>query len=234
MSIATTLHKTATGNYWLPDAPQCGICTDIREGRVYDAYVVDALRPYIKPGSTVVDLGACYGQMSVIFSSLVWTLGKVVAVEANKDLFEIVEHNLKENNCVQAQAIHAAAWYKSGDVLKFPNANLNHPQYKCYGCWGLAAAPIFGSHDVPALAVDDLHLGDVSAIKVDVQGADLHAMRGCVETIWRCRPAIIYEIEPQLTEALGTPVQAYDEFVKSINYVVAKQFGNWNFLILPA
>ena len=48
---------------------------------------------------------------------------------------------------------------------------------------------------VPTLALDDLHLTDVTAIKVDVEGAEEEMLRGALDTLRRCRPVLSVEIE---------------------------------------
>jgi len=237
--IETKLFKTRTGEFHLPvDAPNCGMCTEIIEGGVYDKEIVDALLYYIRPHSTVVDAGACYGQMSVIFSRMVGPSGSVVAIEANHDLYEIVLKNIVENQCPVRSAgegavLHAAAWDVGGIDLLFPNADIKNTPYQCYGCWGLAMKSSLGYHKVKSLAIDDLHLDNVSAIKIDVQGADLRALRGCVDTIRRCKPVIVYEYEPQFSEELGCKEEEYAEFVKDIGYVVKAEVKPRNYLIMP-
>ena len=48
---------------------------------------------------------------------------------------------------------------------------------------------------VPTLTLDSLHLTDVTAIKIDVEGAEEEVLRGALDTLRRCRPVISVEIE---------------------------------------
>jgi FkbM family methyltransferase len=48
---------------------------------------------------------------------------------------------------------------------------------------------------VPVLRLDDIGLTDVSAIKIDVEGAELEMLRGARSTLQNCRPSLSIEIE---------------------------------------
>jgi FkbM family methyltransferase len=48
---------------------------------------------------------------------------------------------------------------------------------------------------VPLLRLDDTGLRDVSAIKIDVEGAELEVLRGAWEILQNCRPILSVEIE---------------------------------------
>jgi hypothetical protein len=64
-------------------------------------------------------------------------------------------------------------------------ASLEHPQ------------TTDGTHEivVPVMPLDDLELTDVGLLKVDVEGHELAVLRGAVETITRCRPSLVVEVE---------------------------------------
>ena len=70
-------------------------------------------------------------------------------------------------------------------------------------------------------------------MKVDVQGSDLFAMQGAVETIKRNKMPILFEFEQQFQEQFGTTFQDYVEFVDSIGYKFASTVNLTNYLIVP-
>ncbi|BCZ23084.1 FkbM family methyltransferase [Mycobacterium senriense] len=51
------------------------------------------------------------------------------------------------------------------------------------------------SIDVPVRRLDDVHLGDIGLIKIDVEGHELAVLHGATETLTRHRPAIVVEAE---------------------------------------
>ena len=48
---------------------------------------------------------------------------------------------------------------------------------------------------VPTIRLDSLGFTDVTAIKIDVEGAEEETLRGALETLRRCRPVLSIEIE---------------------------------------
>jgi FkbM family methyltransferase len=74
---------------------------------------------------------------------------------------------------------------------------------------------------VPMLRLDDLALPDVTAIKLDAEGAELEVLHGAAATLRRCRPVLSIEIEerhrPGSTRAVpawlaGLGYQGFFEF----------------------
>jgi FkbM family methyltransferase len=85
---------------------------------------------------------------------------------------------------------------------------------------------------VPLMRLDDLALPDVTAVKLDAEGAEAEVIRGAATTLRRCRPVLSIEIEerhrpgstravPALLEGLGyqgffelwgewRPIRAFD------------------------
>lgn len=47
---------------------------------------------------------------------------------------------------------------------------------------------------VPTIRIDDLALPECNLIQLDVEGYEIHALRGAVETIHKCRPVIVVEL----------------------------------------
>jgi FkbM family methyltransferase len=60
------------------------------------------------------------------------------------------------------------------------------------------------SGKVPALLLDDLKLGVCDLLCLDVEGYELRAVRGALETIERCRPVISVEINKCIERAGDT------------------------------
>ena len=52
----------------------------------------------------------------------------------------------------------------------------------------------FGWGNVPVMAIDDFMLTDVDLIQLDIEGAELHALRGAEGTIDQCKPVISVEL----------------------------------------
>jgi len=82
-----------------------------------------------------------------------------------------------------------AAWDETTRLdLSDPNGKVSG------GSTRALAAAADSSGDVSAVPLDDLLAGTrVDLVKLDVEGADLHALRGMAATLARCRPALLIE-----------------------------------------
>lgn len=54
-------------------------------------------RSLVKPGMNVLELGACYGEFTVLLDHLVGPNGKLVSVEGTPNIFKILEKNIEIN-----------------------------------------------------------------------------------------------------------------------------------------
>jgi len=62
---------------------------------------------------------------------------------------------------------------------------------------------------VPVRRLDDFALADVTAIKLDAEGAEYEILRGARETLQRCRPVLTLELEERHREGSTHAVPAY-------------------------
>jgi FkbM family methyltransferase len=89
------------------------------------------------------------------------------------------------------------------------------------GLSGLRRTPLVGKRDavetitVATARLDDLLPPDrpVALLKIDVEGAELQALRGALGTIRRWRPTVIFEYEPLTAAAYGTTAPMLHAFV---------------------
>lgn len=227
-----SLHETETGRWWLPD----GVETDIviqamRAGRVFEPEVVETVARYSRPGSVILDVGSNFGQMAVLFSRITGPEGTVHAFEADPFTFELLQKNIAENSCAHNIIAHPGAiWHESGLSLIYPEPDFS--RFGSFGSFGIDPRASEGRR-VESLTIDSLDIqGDVSVIKVDVQGSDLNALRGAVQTIERCKPAIIFEYEVTLQEQFGTCLADYEALIADIGYRIEQRFAH-NYIILP-
>jgi FkbM family methyltransferase len=152
-------------------------------------------------------------------------------LEADDYIFYVLEQNIKANNCQNIQPIFGAVYNKTGKVMIYPVQDFD--KFICYGSFGLDPNTTEG-RQVQTIAIDDLKIDrEVSFMKVDVQGSDLFAMQGAIETIKKYRMPIIFEFEQQFQKQFNTCFQDYLDFIASINYKVEEVVDNINYLIVP-
>lgn len=69
--------------------------------------------------------------------------------------------------------------------------------------------------NVPIKMLDDFGFEDVDLIKIDVEGHELKVLQGAVETIKKCKPVMIIEVEQR---HIDFPIQDVFNFITDIGY----------------
>lgn len=84
-----------------------------------------------------------------------------------------------------------------------------------------------GDIDVFSMTIDSLQLETVSLIHLDVEGYELHALRGAADTIRRTRPTLAVEISQDEEET--------KRFIESLNYklIYSKVGYSANYIYIP-
>lgn len=157
----------------------------------------------LTPGMTIVDGGANNGQYTLIAALAVGPRGHVLAFEPVPENFAKLEHHVRLNRLDNVVLYRTALWDQA--------AKLQFARPKGYddnaGTWGTGIADAPGYLDVDAVAFDDLALppgaGPVGFIKLDVEGSELHALRGLRRTIERDQPLLFVELSRRATERAG-------------------------------
>ena len=224
-------YETPAGKYYLPkDNPGDIVANAMKEGRLFDKEIVEIAREYIKPRTTVLDIGANFGQMCVELSKIEPSC-EVYAFEAQKMVYDTLMKNIAVNNATNVKCFYNAVYNVSGKTFLFPVPDLK--RFPSYGSYGIDLAATKGI-EVKSLTIDSVNYElPVSFMKIDIQGSDLAALQGAEQTIRKYKMPVIFEYEEQFQEEFGTSFQDYVDFVDSIGYRFAKTIQGINYLILP-
>lgn len=137
----------------------------------------------IKPGSVVFDIGANIGFFSLLASRLVGTHGAVYAFEPHPRNAAILRRHVTLNHASNVTVIEAAVSDRSGQVRLMGD--------------GSTARVDSQGVSVAALALDDLHddgnIRTPVVIKMDVEGAELAALKGMRELLQATLPDLLIE-----------------------------------------
>ena len=66
--------------------------------------------------------------------------------------------------------------------------------------------------------LDGFAFDDVDLIKIDVEGHELSVLRGAIQTLQRCRPALIVEIEQRHLDRNGHAMRDVFDFIGALDY----------------
>jgi FkbM family methyltransferase len=151
---------------------------DFNPGREDD--ILKLFRP--KKGNTVVDIGAHIGKYTIVASKMVGTQGKVIAIEAHPNNYDILTKNIALNKLSNVVALNLAVHSKDTMVKLYdPGQEEGRTIYNTI----MTERKTSNSQnfvEVKAKSLDSILLEngikEVNWIKIDVEGAELEVLRG--------------------------------------------------------
>lgn len=148
------------------------------------------------------------GHLGIFPKALAEIFETVYTFEPAADLFEHLMHNAPEPNILKFQAALGDARQMVGlsrvrrDGKPNPHEGITH---------------VSGAGNIPTLRIDDLGLPVCDLIQLDLEGWELYAIRGGVETIARCRPVLALEVNKNLGY-LGIEMEFMRDVVRDLGY----------------
>ena len=168
----------------------------------------------VTPRSVCFDVGSHHGYLSVIMSRLTGPTGQVCAFEANRHTVPQTIAVLNNHRCNNVWLTHAAVFDQTGVPM---------PLYECgHGGDSVVMEREGVVIDTPrSLALDDFcDSNDIwpDFVKFDIEGAEIHALRGAPKMLSRA-PVIIVEMSSSDTEIFPfLRTQGYERFIDLNNY----------------
>jgi len=162
-----------------------------RSLEVYGEYCPDEwrmLKQIIRPGMTVVEVGANMGTHSVDMARAC-APGPFYAFEPQPRIFQILCANLALNDIGNALAYPEGCGEAEGEAV------VPLVDYAGRGNFGGVALQAAGARGIKVRirALDSFELPACGLIKIDVEGFEPQVLRGARQTIARCRPILYVE-----------------------------------------
>ena len=161
----------------------------------YAQIELDFLEALIEPGQWVVDGGANIGSHSRMMARRVGPNGGVLAFEPQQFVFQLLCANLALVDLHQVRAFQVALGDRDGPC------SLHLPDYDVVDNFGgVALGP---GQAVTMRTLDSFELPQCHLVKLDLEGAEVLALRGARETLRRHRPLLYLENDrPEQSAAL--------------------------------
>lgn len=158
----------------------------------------------VRPGDTVVDVGANIGYYALLAARIVGPRGRVLAFEPEPDNLVELRMNIERNGLGMVEIRPVAVGAQAGTVSFLRGIN--------GGVTGGAADDGASTVQVPMVALDDVLEGPVGMIKIDVEGYEGEVLAGARRVIERCKPRLFVEIHPRML-APGHTVDSLFDFL---------------------
>ena len=167
------------------------------------------------------DVGANVGYYSCIAAGVNPAVS-VYAFELDGLNVDRMRRNIELNGSKNIEIVHAAVTDAPGEVVY-----IRPPENNDMPCSTLTIAPQsfdrIGAREerVPAVTLDGFFLSRGAApdvVKIDVEGAEFHVLRGMTKLIERHRPTIFVELHAVALPKFGHSIAEVIRFLRSWNY----------------
>jgi len=186
----------------------------------YETVELNFVERLLRPGMTVLDLGAHHGLYSLLAAKCVGRNGKVIAFEPSPRERKRLERHLRLNRAANVSVQSYALGAEAGE------AELYLVQNGQDGCNSLRPPAVL--EPVSTIAVESrrvdeelkrLHVGHIDFIKLDVEGAELGVLQGANELLsGPSRPAILAEVQDLRTQPWGYAARDIIHFLLQKGY----------------
>lgn len=184
--------------------------------------VCEAIRRFVKPGSTCVDIGANVGLLTKFLSQLSGPGGRIIAFEPHPDNVSEIKNRLSGRDNIARVSVESMA-VSDGSAESLPlYAGRNQSCFE----WNLMGHDVDGNPtsavlDVPTTSLDKYFKpGEkIDFIKIDVEGAFAMVAAGMKRVLKKSRPTLMIEFHDDIEWA------ARAELIK-IGYELQDMNGN--------
>jgi FkbM family methyltransferase len=176
---------------------------------------MELLSDHIKPGMTVLDIGANIGFYSIFFSTLVGDKGRVYAIEPDPINFShLIKSTHGHKNIISLQK---AVGEVTGKLRLYYSEELNvdHQTYDIG-----EGRKYF---EVDSISLDEYFSSDknIDLVKIDIQGFDFQAMKGMKEILERSEHMMILgELWPYGLNKAGSGSKEYMDYLRDEGFTI--------------
>jgi FkbM family methyltransferase len=142
---------------------------------VYEPFETEIVLREVRRGEVVLDVGANIGYYTLLMARLTGPSGRVFAFEPDAANFQLLEKNVRQAAYAHVVTVNKAVSDRCGEARLYLH-DANAGDHRVYD--SNDGRPSVG---IQAVAVDDFlapQLCPVHFIKMDIQGAEMHALRG--------------------------------------------------------
>jgi len=189
----------------------------------FEPSTVAAFRRYVKPGATVLDIGANIGAQTLQLARLVGPHGRVLSFEPTAFAFAKLRRNLQLNPQIADRVTALQCFLRGENAKTLPSS--------VYSSWSLQrSTEAHDKHLGVAMATSGAHsatldrvlaeqgVEKVDLVKLDVDGFECDVLAGAGDLIRRSRPTFVMEILPYGLVEQGASLEQLLNFLIPFGY----------------
>jgi len=230
------LHKGLLGDpYWCASAPETAKWTRVRPhgyemelsgadwmeryalhtGTFYSGEVIATVMTEVGPGDCVVDVGANIGFVTLAASRRVGRHGKVFTIEPNPTLVDRLHRTVARNQISNVQILPFAAGDRNADVGFSQDSHHGNDHI----LMDVASAPkLVAMRRLDDLIGSELPKSGVILAKLDIEGAEMMALRGMPNLIHRRDVVFLIEVSDERLRQHGGSAEALFDMMRCYGY----------------
>jgi FkbM family methyltransferase len=144
-----------------------------------------------KKGDTVIDIGAAFGLYTITSSRQVGPNGKVIAIEAHPDSFEMLNRNIKLNGLTNVTILNYAVYSRKMKVKIYSNYTIMSERIREEKVKEKFVEVNADTLD-NILQQNGIRQERVNWIKIDVEGAEFEVLKGAHNTLSNSKDIALY------------------------------------------
>jgi len=184
----------------------------------YDALQVQFLSTQLSEGDTAIDIGACYGELSILMAAMCGQTGHVTAFEPDPYAREILTKNLNLNPGIKRPLVEAYACSDTeGEGLLYSLGGNAQSSLARSGV-EFSATDKSEKIRVPLVTLDGYiaarKLQEPRWVKIDTEGAEIRILKGARQLL-NSNAGILCELHPYTWAEFGNTLEELKDLAAS-------------------
>lgn len=190
-------------------------------GRLHEKSVTLLMAQHQKQSKCFVDVGTNLGWFTCLASKMMPD-GRVYGFEMDDGNYALVTRNLELNQCDNTQVHHLAVSDTAGEVTYVRDEDSSSSVFRMSTT---ASANDDGTVTVRAVCLDEFFANEPvqpDLMKIDVEGAEMMALRGMKGLLENAAPTLFVEIHPADLPSFGSNGQEVLSFLAERGYAISE------------
>jgi FkbM family methyltransferase len=186
----------------------------------YEKSTLTLIEKLLEPNMVFIDVGGHIGQYTLVASAIVGDGGQVHSFEPDPDTFRLLSLNVKSNHCGNVH-INPVGLFSEEGTKRFYLATTRD-----IGSNSLAEPSNYAGDflDITCTTLDKYveknKVSKIDLIKIDVEGAEHHMLRGASNLLQQRKPVMIIEFEEARQKSFGFSCAKLGELIAGFGYIL--------------